>query len=257
VTAAPALPAVSLGLRGDTDHAVIREIAPQLEAAGFHGLWLNDNHRGESLDGLAVAAAVTTRLQLGTGVIALDGLAADGILAKLGDLPVDRLVLGVGSGGTSGALARVEGAVAALRAGTSAPVVVGALGPRMRRLAAEQADGVLLNWLTPTTAASATADLRRDAGDRTVRSILYARTIASPMDAAALDAECARYSAIPTYAANFDRLGIEAIDTTIRTTADLAAFLPAVDEIVLRAITTNGSVAELERLVKAYAPGIA
>ena len=248
--------AISIGLRGDVDHAILREIAPRIEAAGFRALWLNDNHGGESLAGLAVVAAVTTRLQLGTGVIALDGLSADGILGKLGDLPTDRLTLGVGSGGTSGALVRVEGAVATLRAGTAAPLVVGALGPRMRRLAAAQADGVLLNWLTPTAAAAATADLRRDAGGRPVRSILYARTIASPVDAAALDAECARYSALPAYAANFERLGIEAIDTTIRTAEHLAAFRPTVDEIVLRAITTGGSIAELERLVDAYASEI-
>jgi alkanesulfonate monooxygenase SsuD/methylene tetrahydromethanopterin reductase-like flavin-dependent oxidoreductase (luciferase family) len=248
--------AVSIGLRGDVDRATLTAIAPRIEAAGFHGLWLNDNHRGESLDGLAAVAAVTTRLRLGTGVIALDGLAADGILTRLGDLPVDRLTIGVGSGGTSGALARVEGAVATLKSGTTAPVVVGALGPRMRRLAAERADGVLLNWLTPTAAAIATADLRRDAGGRTVRSILYARTIASQVDAAALDTECARYTAIPTYAANFERLGIRAIDTTIRTPDDLAAFRPTADEIVLRAITTGGSVPELERLVDTYAAAI-
>ena len=245
---------VSIGLRGDVDHAVLRAIAPRIEAAGYRTLWLNDNHRGESLAGLAVVAAVTTRLQLGTGVIALHRLAAEGILGKLADLPMDRLTLGVGSGGTKGALARVDGAVASLRAGTSASVVIGALGPRMRRLAAERADGVLLNWLTPTAAAGATADLRRDAGERTARSILYARTIASPVDAAALDTECARYSALPTYAANFELLGIEAIDTTIRSEDDLVAFRPTVDEVVLRAITTSGSVAELERLVDAYAP---
>ena len=247
----------SIGLRGDVDHAVLRAIAPRIEAAGFRTLWLNDNRGGESLAGLAVVAAVTTRLHLGTGVIALDRLDADGILGRLGDLPVDRLTLGVGSGGTTGALARVEQAVDALKSGTAAPVVVGALGPRMRRLAAERADGVLLNWLTPASAATATADLHRDAGGRPARSILYVRTIASPMDAAALDTECARYSAIPTYAANFERLGIRAIDTTIRTPADLAAFRPTVDEVVLRAITTNGSVAELERLVDAYASAAA
>lgn len=249
--------AVSIGLRGDVDHATLQAIAPRIEAAGFRALWLNDNHRGESLAGLAVVAAITTRLQLGTGVIALDGLSADGILGKLGDLPVERLTLGVGSGGTTGALARVESAVATLRAGTTAQVVIGALGPRMRRLAAERADGVLLNWLTPTAAASATADLRRDAGGRAVRSILYARTIASPVDAAALDTECARYTALATYAANFERLGIRAIDTTIRTEADLAAFRPTVDEVALRAITTGGSLAELERLVDRYASAIA
>ena len=248
--------AVSIGLRGDTDHAVLRAIAPQIEAAGFRTLWLNDNHRGESLAGLAVVASVTTRLQLGTGVIALDGLPAEGILDKLGDVPVDRLTLGVGSGGTTGALARVEQAVATLKSRTIAPVVVGALGPRMRRLAAERADGVLLNWLTPSAAASATADLRRDARARSVRSVLYARTIASPVDAAALDTECARYSALATYAANFERLGIQAIDTTIRTPADLVAFRTTVDEVVLRAITTNGSIAELERLVDVYASEI-
>ena len=244
---------VSIGLRGDVDHATLRAIAPRIEAAGYRTLWLNDNHRGESLAGLAVVAAVTTHLQLGTGVIALDGLPADGILGKLGDLPLDRLTLGVGSGGTTGALERVERAVDELRRATTAPVVVGALGPRMRRLAAERADGVLLNWLTPSAAEAATAQLRRDAGDRPVRSILYVRTTASPVDAAALDAECTRYSGIATYAANFERLGIRAIDTTIRSEADLAAFLPTADEIVLRSVTTGGTVPELERLIDRYA----
>jgi alkanesulfonate monooxygenase SsuD/methylene tetrahydromethanopterin reductase-like flavin-dependent oxidoreductase (luciferase family) len=248
--------AVSIGLRGVTDRATLLAIAPRIEAAGYRSLWLNDNHGGESLEGLAAAASVTTRLQLGTGVIALDALPADGILGKLDgyDLPADRLTLGVGSGRPANGLARVEEAVVALKAATSVPVVVGALGPRMRRLAAQHSDGVLLNWLTPDAATAASADLRRDADGRPVRSILYARTTASPMDAAALDLECARYSGIPSYAANFDRLGIRAIDTTIRSPDDVAAFLPTVDEIVLRAITTDGSVAELERLIDTYAP---
>ncbi|NUT57575.1 MAG: LLM class flavin-dependent oxidoreductase [Agromyces sp.] len=142
--------------------------------------------------------------------------------------------------------------IAALRQATDAAVVVGALGPRMRRLAAEEADGVLLNWLTPDVAAEATAQLRRDARERSVRSILYARTIAEEAARPALEAEATGYETVPSYAANFERAGIRAIDATIDDAARLGAF-DVVDEVVLRAITPNGSLAELERFAETTA----
>ncbi|HEU0183480.1 MAG TPA: LLM class flavin-dependent oxidoreductase, partial [Agromyces mariniharenae] len=187
---------------------------------------------------------------LATGVIPLDRRPVDTL--DLRGLPADRTVLGIGSGGARHPLALVRDGIAALRQATDAAVVVGALGPRMRRLAAEQADGVLLNWLTPDVAADATAELRRDAGARTARSILYVRTIAEEAARPALEAEARRYETVPSYAANFERAGIRAIDATVDDAARLGAF-DVVDEVVLRAITPTGSLAELERFAEATA----
>ncbi len=142
--------------------------------------------------------------------------------------------------------------IATLRAATDAAIVVGALGPKMRRLAAERADGVLLNWLTPQAAADADAELRSAASAAVapaLRSVLYVRTIAAPDARPVLEREVARYETVPSYAANFQRLGIRAIDATVTDAAGLAAF-DVVDEVVLRAITPTNSLAELERFVE-------
>jgi alkanesulfonate monooxygenase SsuD/methylene tetrahydromethanopterin reductase-like flavin-dependent oxidoreductase (luciferase family) len=249
------LAAVSIGLPGATDHGILRELAPQIEALGFRGLWLNDTPHGDSLAGLAVAAGVTTSLQLATGVIPLDRRPASEIAARLGDLPLARFTLGIGSGGPKGALARVAEGIEVLRPKTA--VLVGALGPKMRKLGAERADGVLLNWLTPATAAEAMADLHRDAVGRPTRGVLYVRTIVDPEALPALKAEAAGYQSAGPYAANFARLGITALDATIDGTVDLAAkiarYTDVVDELVLRVVTERAALAAYQRFVEAVA----
>jgi alkanesulfonate monooxygenase SsuD/methylene tetrahydromethanopterin reductase-like flavin-dependent oxidoreductase (luciferase family) len=242
--------ALSIGLPGSTDAAVLRALAPRIERLGFDALWLNDVPGGDSLAGLRVLASVTERLGLATGVIPLDRRPAASL--DLVGLPAERTTLGIGSGRSAHPLAAIEAGVATLRSMTDAAIAVGALGPRMRRLAAEQADAVLLNWLTPTAAAEAMADLRRDAGGRAVRGVLYVRTIAEDAARDALEREAARYDDVPTYAANFARHGMRAIDATIDDTDGLHRY-DVVDEVVLRAITAGGSLAELERFVEATA----
>ena len=244
---------VSIGLPGTTPAETLRALAPRIEALGFGALWLNDVPGGDSLDGLRVAASVTELHGLATGVIPLDRRPAESL--DLDRLPVERTTLGVGSGGSRHPLGLVERGVSVLREATAASIVVGALGPRMRRLAAEQADGVLFNWLTPAAAAEAAAEARSVAGDRSMHAVLYVRTITEAAARTALEREASRYDAVPSYAANFERLGIHAIDATLDVSADpagLAAF-DVVDELVLRAITPSGSLAELERFVEASA----
>ena len=130
----------------------------------------------------------------------------------------------------------------------------------MRRLAAERADGVLLNWLTPAgrarrgDASCGTRPARRSAAP-CARVVLYVRTIAEAAARPALEREVARYESVPSYAANFDRLGIRPADATVTDAAGLAAF-DVVDELVLRAITPTNSLAELERFVEETAAGV-
>lgn len=244
---------LSVGIPGATPPDVVRRVASEVEAAGYHALWVNDTPGGDALAALAVAAEATSTLGLATGVLPLDRHEVAELLPRVRDLPAERTRLGIGSGGAPRGLSLLEHGVAGLRA-AGLPVVVGGLGPRTRALAARIADGLLLNWLTPATAADAIRDLREDAGRRPVDGILYARTIASPVARPALEAEAARYAGYPAYAANFARLGIDPIATTIDLAGDrpLAGF-DAVDELVLRAVTATDSAAELLELIDAGA----
>jgi alkanesulfonate monooxygenase SsuD/methylene tetrahydromethanopterin reductase-like flavin-dependent oxidoreductase (luciferase family) len=239
---------VSIGLPGATDPDLLAALAPRIEGLGFHGLWLNDTPDGDALRGLRVVAERTSGLALGTGVIPLDRRPADTL--ELAGLPADRLVLGISGGAGRGAVARLLDGVETLRAATTARIVVGALGPVLRRAAAEHTDGVLLSWLTPSAAADAMADLHRDAAGREVSGILYVRTIVDEAARPALVAEAARYEASPAYGANFERLGIHAVDATIASAERLAEYTAVVDEVVLRAITPDGTADQLEAFVE-------
>ncbi|MGR0319007.1 LLM class flavin-dependent oxidoreductase [Agromyces sp. ZXT2-3] len=244
--------AVSIGLPGTTELATLRALAPRLERLGFDALWLNDVPGGDSLAGLRAVAEVTDRLGLATGVIPVDRRPVASL--DLAGIPVDRTTLGIGSGGARHPVTVIAAEIAELRARTDAAIAVGALGPRMRRLAAEHADAVVLNWLTPAAATEAVADLRRDAGDRAdrVRGVLYVRTIADGAARAALQREADRYGSYASYAANFTRLGISPIDATMNRADALRAY-DVVDEIVLRAITVGGTLDELERFAETTA----
>ena len=237
---------VSIGLPGATDHAVIARVAPRIEELGFRALWLNDTPQGDSLEGLAVAASVTTRLVLATGVIPLDRRPAAEIAGSLSGLPLDRLEIGVGAGGPTDALSRVRDGVTLLRRSTPAAILVGGLGPRMRALGAELADGLLLNWLTPEAAAA-----QRSALVEPVSTILYARAALDPDALPALEAEAARYGSYPPYAANFERIGASPLQTTITDRAGIRRYLGAVDELVLRVVTREQTLEAYEEFLRA------
>ncbi|GAA3767107.1 LLM class F420-dependent oxidoreductase [Microbacterium kribbense] len=230
---------VSMGVAGTLGPDAIAKIAVAAERAGLYALWVNDTPGGDSLAALRAASAVTDRLVLATGVIPFDRYSADDIAAGATGLAAGRLVLGVGSGQLAGpVLSRVGDGVAQLKARTGARVVVGALGPKMRRLAAASADGPLLSWLTPQIAA-AQADEAHGVSPA-AHVALYIRAALEDEGMPRLVAETGRYAALPKYAANFARLRIAASDTVI-TPADAAVVVPAyraaVDEIVLRAVT--------------------
>ncbi|MCR2784239.1 MULTISPECIES: LLM class flavin-dependent oxidoreductase [unclassified Microbacterium] len=232
---------LSIGIAAAAGPGVAAELAPLLERAGFHGLWVNDTPGADALEVLAAAAAASENLVLATGVLPIDRRPAAEILREVDRLalPQHRLVLGIGSGQLrTGALDAVAGAARMLRAGTQARVVVGALGPRMRRLGATTADGLLLSWLTPAAAAEQARAAHAAAPDAHVA--LYVRTSLHPDADGPLAAETARYGGFPAYAANFARLGFAAEQTVIDSSADLrevvAAYRGGVDEVVLRAI---------------------
>lgn len=246
--------ALSIGVAAAVGPELAARLAPAIEAAGFHALWVNDTPGNDALAVLAAAARETESLVLATGVVPVDRRPPAEILDRVSALalPEDRLLLGIGSGGRrEGALALVADAAAALRAGSSARVVVGALGPKMRRLGAAASDGLLLSWLTPDVAARQTDAAHEVAADAHVA--VYVRTALDADAGPRLEREAAAYASYPAYAANFARLGIEARDTVIRPDqgARIAAYRASADEVVLRAITAGETADDYLRFVDA------
>lgn len=254
---------VSIGVAGALGPELIGRLAPAVERAGFHALWVNDTPDGDALTALAAAAESTSSLTLATGVLPVDRRPADEIARAVNSLglPEDRLVLGIGSGGLRvGALDAVGGAVDELRERLAARVLVGALGPRMRRLAVTHADGALLSWLTPAEASAQRETLHAIAPDTHIA--LYARTALDPAAIGARDVEARRYAGYPAYAAHFERLGIDPLDTVIpfgaaTPAAAIGAFAASVDELVLRAITPAHGLEDYLAFVESAAGALA
>lgn len=250
---------LSLGIAGSLGPDLIARLAPAVEEAGFATLWVNDTPDGDALAALGAASRVTEHLRLATGVIPVDRSPAPAILdaVEAAGIPPERLVLGIGSGRLrAGALARVAEATDALQAALPSRVVVGALGPRMRRLGAERAGGVLLNWVPADEAGVQTRALH-DAGPGS-HIAAYVRTAIDPAAFPRLREESAAYEAYPNYAANFARLGVDAAATVFAGAEALDAGLPAydkaVDEVVLRAITPDDTLAAYLGFVSRTAP---
>jgi alkanesulfonate monooxygenase SsuD/methylene tetrahydromethanopterin reductase-like flavin-dependent oxidoreductase (luciferase family) len=108
--------------------------------------------------------------------------------------------------------------------GAGWPVLVAALGPRMVQLGAEEADGLILNWLTPEHAADSVRRIRAAAPDGdTPRTALYLRLMSDD----ALHADAGRYDAMANYHRNFLAQGIttpaEIVDRTTLPRDDLGA----------------------------------
>ncbi len=253
------------GVAGVLDHEVVRAVARAAEAAGYRTFWANDTPAGDGLAALAAAAEVTARIRLGVGVIPLDRRPPDSIASRVRELglPVDRLTLGVGAGGAKLALDLVRGGVPALQQATAATVVVGALGPKMCVLAGEVADGVLLNWLVPSHAATSGGIARRaaaDAGRPAPRIDGYVRVALGAAALGRLREEADRYGALSQYAAHFGRMGVEPLATCVTGESGqaiqtgLGIFAEALDETVVRAITAEETADAYLALVEAAAP---
>jgi alkanesulfonate monooxygenase SsuD/methylene tetrahydromethanopterin reductase-like flavin-dependent oxidoreductase (luciferase family) len=244
--------------------AIVTAAAREAEALGYTSFWVNHPGATDGLVSLAQAAAETRRIELGIGVIPLHTRGPESIAegVRSQKLPLDRLLLGVGSP-NPGSLARVRAGIAALRSQLGARLVVAALGPRMCQLAGEVADGVLFNWLTPEHA-RASADLVRQGAAAAKRKppklFAYVRLAVGEAGMARVKKEADRYAAIPAYAANFTRMGVDPAITAVAVERPdmiapaLAKWRGVVDEVVLRAIPSEDTVEATLMLVRAAAP---
>ncbi len=255
---------LGFGVAGSLGHDIIRVVAQRIECEGFRTLWINDTPEGDSLSGLAAAAEVTTSLRLATGVISIDRRPPAAIIHSIQEhrLPEKRLVIGIGGSARPGPLNRVQQSLIELRQRLTCRLMVGSLGPKMRRLGAQESDGILLNWLTPDAARQAVLDKNRDATRRDttrVESCLYVRTALGTAATERMGEEAERYQHIPSYAANFARMGVDAVETTISGTSPkqihegLDRYSGILDELVVRAITASDTAEEYLELTDAIA----
>src|SRR5436309_6204791 len=237
-----------------TSPEVIRASAKEAERLGYSSFWVNHPGATDGLAALAIAARDTQRIELGIGVIPLHTRGPESIVqgVKTTGLPLDRLLLGVGSPNPE-ALKRVRAGIAELRRQLSTRLVVAALGPQMCRLAGEVADGVLFNWLTPEYARESAERVREGAAAarrQPPKLFAYVRVALGPTASELLQQEANRYAAVPAYAANFERMGLKPVETAIAAQSrddvqrGLAPWNGVVDHIIVRSITAKDTVDE-------------
>ena len=246
------------------DHGVVAELAREAERLGYTSFWFNDIPHAEGLASVAAAAEATTSIPLAVGVIPLDARPPAAIAERVTSLgvPRERLWLGVGSGHSPHALARVRTGVGELQ-GVAAKVIVGALGPKMAAVAGE-ADGVLLNWMTPDFAAVAgqwTLDAAAPSGRRP-SLMSYVRCGFAPAAEQRLDEELARYTGVASFEDHVRRMGVSGRQTCVLAPdaaalqSGIAPYESVLDETIVRAITPTDSLADLLDLLRACAPTV-
>lgn len=253
------------GLAGESPQTTIRSAAIAAEQAGYETFWLSQPREGSTLATLQLIASATDSIRLGVGAIPLTGMSPEEIDRQIHELslPLPRLRLGIGSGTGAGSLERLRQGTEALRSLVNVEIVIAPLGPRMCRLAGELADTVLLNWLTPTYAATSVGWIQEGAsaiGRDTPLVATYVRCALGDGSRLKLEAECDRYGSFPHYAAHFTRQGVQPIETTIVAQSDeelrrkLHEYESVLDHVVARAITPHDTTEEVLAVVEGARP---
>ncbi len=250
------------GIAAATLDELIGPLAKAAESNGYDTFWVNDTPGADGFAALQQAAEVTERIRLGVGVSPIDRRSASDIVQAItqSGLPRERLLVGIGAGGALyGSLDTVRSAVHTIQTDGGVPVAVGALGPKMVTMAAQDADAVVLNWLTPRQARLSTEDIRRQQGDQHRCEVIAYVRVALPDGFEQLAGEGDRYAAIPAYARHFARMQAQPLDTCAYGTKEdiqsrLAAFDQSLDETVVRAVSGRETLDAYMGILKAAAP---
>jgi probable F420-dependent oxidoreductase len=259
------------------------------EAAGFVDLWTGETNGPDGFTPLVLAAAWTSAMRLGTGVVN-PYTRGPAVLAQhaaaLADASRGRFVLGLGASSNviverwnqvpfEKPLSRVRETVPVLRevlAGgrgpggfklepppaAPVPIVLAALRDRMLRLGGELADGTFTNFLPLSAAEHVVARVREgEAAAGRAETEVVCRFFCIPGDGI----DTARfmfsaYATVPVYEAFFRALGWgDAIDPMVAAWrgGDRRAALAAVPEELVREIFVFGSPAEMRARLGEYA----
>jgi alkanesulfonate monooxygenase SsuD/methylene tetrahydromethanopterin reductase-like flavin-dependent oxidoreductase (luciferase family) len=239
---------LAFALKTDTPSHVATGIAQRVEVRGYRSVWVDHPPDADGIAQAARIAEATTRITVGTAVVPVSAVPPEEILRRVEKtgLSPERLRLGIGSGSGPQPLRRMAEAVSYLRPRTPAELVVGAIGPRMRELAATQADGVLLSAFSPELARAAAEEIRAlaTAAGRPlpgVYAVVLAAVGAEQLDE--LERSAAFLAQLPAFAAHFRRTGIRPEQTCVAVSrlGELPRLLDSwrdtVDEVVLMPVT--------------------
>lgn len=216
-------------------------LAREAETLGYRALFMPEIASRDTLAALTGLAGETTSLLLGPGVAPLPARSAQLLAmaaATVAERSGGRLLLGLGTGpAVPGALDRLRATVIALRevfttgaadlAGDRlglqllpprVPIWIAALGPKAVGLAAEVADGVLLNWCTPDRVAQARAAIGdgaraagRDPSEVTI-GVYVRAAVGDPDGEAAATTAATEYASYPAYRRQFEAMGLDPSD---------------------------------------------
>jgi probable F420-dependent oxidoreductase len=275
-----------------------RQLVEVAVASGYTDLWSSESAGADAFTPLALAALWSPGLRLGTAIVpvatrgpALLAMSA----AALAETAPGRFQLGIGASAPAIVTAwnaqpyerpveRTRDTLRFLRralAGdlvdeafetftvrrfrlerpppTAPPVLLAALRPRMLRLAAAEADGVILNWL----AASDLPAVREVLGDVDPGFDVVARLFVCPSADPAVARAAGRrliagYLTVPAYAAFHRWLGRSTVLGPMWTAwaaGDRGAALAAIPDEVVDALVLHGSPAAIRAAIEQYRAG--
>jgi len=252
------------GISSLVSHDVVGGLASATETSGYAMFWVNDLPQASGLASLGVAAKAAPHIELGVGVLAVDRWNSDRLAEAIEQAEIDprRLTVGIGAGQLStGSLDAVRAVAASLGELGVRRVVVGSLGPKMTRLGGVDADGVLLNWVTPSAAErlAGTAVAGAVEANREAWVGAYTRVASDAAAGDRLRAECAAYESYPAYARHFARFGMSGMDTSVLGgRPSIARWLDGydgvVDHMVVRAIAAAETFDGYLDVLRAAAP---
>jgi probable F420-dependent oxidoreductase len=193
---------VSVPLAGATPLGRFAEVIREAEELGYTDAWSSDTDAGDGISPLAAAAAVTSRMRLGTAItntFTRGPATIAATAASLAYLAPGRFILGLGSSSpaivqgwngipfqkpytrTREMLQLVREALSGARVARTletvsmqgfhlmlpppqpVPIYLAALRPRMLRMAGELADGLIITWLLPRDVPRVIAEARQAA----------------------------------------------------------------------------------------------
>ncbi|MFI7058974.1 LLM class F420-dependent oxidoreductase [Streptosporangium canum] len=276
----------------DRTLAASRELVAELPALGYTDVWSAEVNGVDGFVPLALAAEWAPGVRLGSAIVPVS-TRGPGLLAMsaatLADLAPDRFVLGIGASSpaiverwnagefvkpfarTRDTLRFLKKALAGekvteryetfevkgfrLERVPKVPpkIVLAALRPRMLRLAAEEADGAITNWLSPQ-------DVRKVRSEIGPDTELIARLFVCVSEDAEKVRELGRrmlagYLTVPVYAAFHDWLGRgEALRPMHEAWAagDRQAALRAIPDEVVDALIVHGDAATCRARIRQY-----
>ncbi|MEV0593410.1 LLM class F420-dependent oxidoreductase [Nonomuraea cavernae] len=276
----------------DRSLAKSRELIAELPALGYTDAWSAEVNGVDGFVPLAMAAEWAQGIRLGSAIVPVS-TRGPGLLAMsaatLADLAPGRFVLGIGSsspaiverwnaGTFAKPYARTRDTLRFLRKALAgekvsetyetfeikgfklerapkvAPkIVLAALRPRMLRLAAEEADGAITNWLSPQDVRQVRAEIGPD-------TELIARLFVCVSEDTAKVREQARwmlasYLTVPVYAAFHDWLGRGEVLRPMHeawAAGDRQAALKAIPDEVVDALVVHGDAATCRARIQEY-----